>query len=217
MPQSTRLFLARHCDVANPERRLYGFLPGFGLSPRGLHQAEAMGRYLARWPIGVIRTSPLDRAVETAGIVARHVGSPPVIPDDDLVEARFSRYLQGVRYSEVPWRRPLWWVHMALPGLLRRDETVAAMAARVERALLRVLDDVGDESGVCISHGDPIQAFWIRHLGRRDWALHRLQCAKGGLLALDYEGRRLSCITYVPPESLGAQTTPSTAADASHA
>ena len=72
-------------------------------------------------------------------------------------------------------------------------------------------------SGVCVSHGDPIQAFWIRHLGRRAWALHRLQCAKGGLLALDYEGRRLSRITYLPPESLDARTTPSTAAGASRA
>jgi broad specificity phosphatase PhoE len=201
---AVRLFLVRHADVANPRRVLYGHLPGFPLSEKGMKQAEATGRYLAAVSVGAIRASPLERAQQTAEIIARHLGSPPVVADEDLVEARFSRYLQGVPYSQVPWRRPLWWVHMVRPGLLRRDETVAALAARVERALLRALDEADGESAVCVSHGDPIQALWIRHLGRPAWALHRLQCAKGGLLALDYEGRRLTRLTYVPPERQGA-------------
>ena len=216
MPASVRLFLIRHCDVANPGRTLYGYLPGFGLSTKGIAQAEAIGRYLSGQQIGMIRTSPLQRAQQTASIIARHLGSPPVIPDDDLVEARFSRYLQGIPYSQIPWRRPLWWVHMARPGLLRRDETVAEMANRVERSLFRLLDELGGQPGVCIIHGDPIQAFWIRSLGRPARHLHRLQCAKGGLLTLDYEGRRLKRIGYVPPEAHQAPPTPSPAINPSH-
>ena len=126
-----------------------------------------------------------------------------MIPDDDLVEARFSLYLQGVPYAQVPWRRPLWWVHMVYPGLLRRDESVTAMADRVERSLQRLLDSVPEGSGVCVSHGDPIQAFWIRHLGRRPWALHHLQCAKGGMLVLDYVDRKLARSTTCPPGRSG--------------
>jgi broad specificity phosphatase PhoE len=196
----TRLYLVRHCDVANPNGVLYGYLPGFGLSEKGLAQAESLGQRLGAEPIRVIRTSPLERARETASIIARHLESPNVVVDDDLVEARFSLYLQGVPYPQVPWRRPLWWVHMVFPGLLRRDERVGAMADRVERALQRALDGANGGSGVCVSHGDPIQAFWIRYLRRRPWALHHLQCAKGGLLALDYEGGRLTAVTYVPPQ-----------------
>jgi broad specificity phosphatase PhoE len=207
VPASTRLYLARHCDVANPRRVVYGHLPGYALSPLGLAQAEAMGRRLAGRPIRLIRSSPLPRALQTAGIVAGHLGNPPIVSDPDLVEARFGRYLQGVPYAQVPWRRPLWWVHMAWPGLLPSDETVAEMGARVEAALLRLLDEVGDGSGVCVSHGDPIQAFWIRALGRPAWALHRLQCAKGGMLELDYRGRRLETISYVPPGSVEAAAT----------
>jgi broad specificity phosphatase PhoE len=74
------------------------------------------------------------------------------------------------------------------------------MAARVERSLQRVLESVGDGTGICVSHGDPIQAFWIRYLHRRPWALHHLQCAKGGLLALDYEDGKLAKVSYVPPQ-----------------
>ena len=204
MSQLARLYLARHCDVANPRGVLYGYLPGFGLSEKGLAQAESLGSRLAAHPIRVIRTSPLERARQTAGIIARHLDSPEVIPDDDLVEARFSLYLQGVPYAQVPWRRPLWWVHMAYPGLLRRDETVTAMADRVERSLQRLLDSFPEGSGVCVSHGDPIQAFWIRYLGRRPWALHHLQCAKGGMLVVDYVDRRLSGVRYVAPPAVSA-------------
>ena len=200
MQQRTRLYLVRHCDVANPRGVLYGYLPGFGLSEKGLAQAESLGQRLTGQPIRVIRTSPLERARQTTSIIAQHLDSPEIVVDDDLLEARFSLYLQGVRYAQVPWRRPLWWVHMAYPGLLRRDEKVGAMAARVERSLQRVLESVGDGTGICVSHGDPIQAFWIRYLHRRPWALHHLQCAKGGLLALDYEDGKLAKVSYVPPQ-----------------
>ncbi|MGO8686718.1 MAG: histidine phosphatase family protein [Candidatus Dormibacteria bacterium] len=201
MTQAARLYLVRHCDVANPGGVLYGYLPGFGLSEKGLAQADTLGRRLAGKSIRVIRTSPLERARQTAAIIAGHLDAPEVIPDDDLVEARFSLYLQGVRYAQIPWRRPLWWVHMVWPGLLRQDETVTAMADRVERSLQRLLDHAPEGNGICISHGDPIQAFWIRHLGRRPWALHHLQCVKGGMLVLDYLDRKLSHVEYVPPEA----------------
>lgn len=217
VPPPVRLYLVRHCDVENPRRVLYGYLPGFGLSAKGVSQAHAIGRYLSGRPIRTIRTSPLERARQTAAIIAGHLDAPEVVPDPDLVEARFSRYLQGVGYAQVPWRRPLWWVHMASPGLLRRDETVREMAARVERALFLLLDAEPGSEGVGVSHGDPIQAFWIRSLGRPAWALHRLQCAKGGLLALDYDRRRLVDIKYLPPATLDAAAAPSPASDVSHA
>jgi broad specificity phosphatase PhoE len=200
----TRLYLCRHCDVANPRKVLYGYLPGFGLSDKGLRQAEAMGRFLAGRPIRRIYSSPLERAMETSAIVSRHLGGVEVVPDPDLLEARFSLYLEGVPATQVPWRRPLWWVHLVWPGLLRRDEKIGEMAGRIGRPLDRLLVDFPGESGACVSHGDPIQAFWIRYDGRPPWALHRLQCAKGGLLILDYEDGRLTGVEYVSPERIAA-------------
>jgi broad specificity phosphatase PhoE len=201
VPQVTRLYLVRHCDVANPNGVLYGYLPGYGLSEKGIAQAESLGHRLAHEPIRVIRTSPLERARQTTAIIAKHLDHPEVIVDDDLVEARFGLYLQGVRYKQIPWRRPLWWVHMVWPGLMRRDETVTGMADRVERSLQRLMDAAAEgTTGICISHGDPIQAFWIRYLGRRPWSLHHLECLKGGMLILDYVDRKLAHVEYVPPQ-----------------
>ena len=121
-----------------------------------------------------------------------------MIPDPDLLEARFSLYLEGVPAKQIPWRRPLWWVHLVWPGLLGRDETVAGMAERIGRPLVRLLADFPGESGACVSHGDPIQAFWIRHRRRPVWAIHRLQCAKGGLLILDYDDGTLAASPTCP-------------------
>lgn len=205
-PARTRVYLVRHCDVHNPDGVLYGHLPAFGLSERGLRQADAIGRYVAGVPVRRIDTSPLERAQQTAGIIASHVPGVPVVVTDDLTEASFGRYLQGVRPREVPWRRPRWFVHMAWPGLLKGDESVPQMAQRVRRPVLQLIRDFPGAGGICVSHGDPIQAFWVEADGRPAHALHRLQCAKGGLLELDYEGERLVSLVYRSPAFLSEAT-----------
>jgi broad specificity phosphatase PhoE len=88
---------------------------------------------------------------------------------------------------------------MVWPGLLRNDETVAGLAARVRRPLMRLLADHPGDGGICVSHGDPIQGFWVNSEGRPRYALHRLQCAKGGMLELDYDGDSLRKLTYLSP------------------
>jgi broad specificity phosphatase PhoE len=202
-PPRARLHLVRHCDVRNPEGVLYGHLPDFPLSEKGVRQAHALGRYFTTTNVRQIYTSPLLRARQTADIIASHLAQVPITETEDLIEAKFGRYLQGVKPSHVPWRRPLWFIHMVWPGLLSGDESVGAMADRVRRPLLQLLRDFPGEGGICVSHGDPIQAFWIQAEGRPPYALHRLQCAKGGVLELDYEGENLLNITYRSPRSLG--------------
>ena len=217
-PAPTRVYLVRHCEVENPGRVLYGHLEGFRLSERGVRQAHALGERLASTPVRQIYCSPLERAQQTARIIASHLDNVPVTTTPELVEAAFGRHLQGVRANAgIIWRRPLWLVHMLWPGILPNDETVAEMARRVRAPLLRLVRDHPGQGGVCVSHGDPIQALWVESEGRRPWALHRLQCAKGGMLELDYEGERLVGKTYRPPEETGVSAGGSTAADASHA
>ncbi|MGH7691601.1 MAG: histidine phosphatase family protein [Candidatus Dormibacteria bacterium] len=199
----TRCYLVRHCDVANPNGILYGHLPGFALSQRGRQQAALIGNYLAPAGIRAIYTSPLERAQETATLLASQLSpTPAVVVRGELVEAEFGRYLQGTRYRDVIWRKPRWWVHMVWPGLVPGDESMAAMAGRVERVILAGLEQHPGEAFVCVSHGDPIQAFWATSDGRLPWALHRLQCAKGGLLELQYRGRQLAKKAYHSPQEL---------------
>jgi broad specificity phosphatase PhoE len=199
----TRCYLARHCDVANPEGVLYGHLPDFPLSEKGHGQALVLGNYLAPANIAAIYSSPLQRAQETSSLLAQELApAPPVLERPGLVEAEFGRYLQGTRYRDVVWRKPRWWVHMVWPGLVPGDEAMGKMARRVESVILEGIRDHRGGAFVCISHGDPIQAFWATSDGRWPWALHRLQCAKGGLLQLKYQGDTLIEKTYLSPQEL---------------
>jgi broad specificity phosphatase PhoE len=211
----TTLHLVRHCDVHNPDGVLYGHLPGFRLSDKGVRQAHALGEHFAGRPVRQIYASPLERAQQTAHIIASYLDGVPVVTTPELVEARFGLYLQGVKPKDIPWRRPLWFVHMAWPGLLPNDESVMAMAARVRAPMLRLLRDFPGQEGICVSHGDPIQAFWVESERRHAYALHRLQCAKGGMLTLEYEGEVLASKQYLPPREVGAPES-EVAADASH-
>src|SRR2546421_47357 len=103
----TRVYLIRHADVENPQRVLYGHLPGFPLSARGREQAAALGRRLRDGGIRRIFHSPLERAEETARIAAAQLeGAVELIPEFELRESEFSRYLQGVPFWQIPLRRP---------------------------------------------------------------------------------------------------------------
>jgi len=221
----TTLHLVRHCDVHNPDGVLYGHLPGFRLSEKGVRQAHALGEFFAARPVRQIYASPLERAQQTAHIIASYLDNVPVVTTPELVEARFGLYLQGIKPKDIPLKRPLWFVHMLWPGLLPNDESVAAMAARVRAPMLRMLRDFPGQEGICVSHGDPIQAFWVESEHRHAYALHRLQCAKGGVLSLQYDGDQLVSKQYMPPRAVAAADAaaaadePETAgtADASHA
>jgi broad specificity phosphatase PhoE len=199
----TTCYLTRHCDVENPEGILYGHLPNFGLSAKGRAQGTALGRLLSQFRIVAIYTSPLQRALETARLIADQLPpGVPILERPDLVEAEFGRYLQGTRHRDVIWKKPLWFVHMIWPGLLRGDEPMGKMHARVQRVIAEGLAQHPGSTFVCISHGDPIQAFWATTDHRPPWALHRLQCAKGGTLKLVYRGSTLVEKTYLAPAAI---------------
>ncbi|MGC2348041.1 MAG: histidine phosphatase family protein, partial [Mycobacterium sp.] len=86
MAEQTRIHLVRHGEVYNPDRVLYGRLPGFRLSDRGIRQAQAVADALADRDIVAVIASPLQRAQETAVPVAAGHGLP-VDTDPDLIES----------------------------------------------------------------------------------------------------------------------------------
>jgi broad specificity phosphatase PhoE len=73
---TTILHFVRHGAVDNPREVYYGRLPGFHLSPEGRRQAAAAAQALAGHPITAIYTSPLERARETAELIAAPLGLP---------------------------------------------------------------------------------------------------------------------------------------------
>ncbi len=195
----------RHADVENPNRVLYGHLPGFGLSALGRTQATAVGQSLRDSGLRRILHSPLERARQTAELVNAQLPAPvPLIPEPALVEAEIGRYLQGVPYWQIPVRRPKWLLHKLRRGALNGDESIANLGGRIRDVVMRVAHDHPGEVSMCVSHADPIQAAWVLFENRpqNERELYRKSVQKGGMLDIELDGDRIDGIRYVPPPAV---------------
>jgi broad specificity phosphatase PhoE len=189
---------------------LYGHLPGFHLSALGRAQAEAVGERLRPEGVRLIAHSPLERAKETAEIIAAQLAPPPSLQvEPKLTEAEFSRYLQGVPYWQVPIRRPLWLVHKARRGLLPGDESIEAMGNRILEVVARLSVEHPDETAAVVSHADPLNAAWIVLDGRpqTEREMHRKGVGKAGMLRLEMDGATPKSWEYIPPPRIDRPAT----------
>jgi broad specificity phosphatase PhoE len=66
MSTTTAIYLVRHGNVHNPDRILYGRLPRFRLSPKGVEEARSVGRFLNGTRLAGLYCSPLLRTRQTA-------------------------------------------------------------------------------------------------------------------------------------------------------
>jgi probable phosphoglycerate mutase len=83
-----RIQLIRHGEVHNPRDILYGRLPGFALSAKGVQQAQDAGRFLQNHPIAALYTSPLLRARQTASYIRQHLNGVRIQTSSLLNEVR---------------------------------------------------------------------------------------------------------------------------------
>ena len=198
---TTRVLLMRHADVENPNRVIYGHLPGFPLSALGRAQAAAVGQSLRDRGITRIVHSPLDRARETAEIVNAQLPAPvPLIPEPDLREAEFGRYLQGVPYWQIPIRRPRWFAHKLRRGSLEGDESIEALGRRILGVVDRLAKEHPGEVSLCVSHADPLQAAWILLDGRpqTEKEMYHKPVGRAAILELDLDEGRVVSTRYLP-------------------
>jgi probable phosphomutase (TIGR03848 family) len=70
------VLIVRHGLTASTGKALTGWLPGISLDDRGREQAASVAARLAQVPLAAIVSSPLERCVQTASIIAAGHGSP---------------------------------------------------------------------------------------------------------------------------------------------
>ena len=161
------LHLVRHGEVHNPNHIVYGDLDGYGLSATGREQAAGAAQRLAGVGGDALRSSPLDRAMETATPIAARAGLE-IETDDRLTEWRLGMRWAGVRWDDLPTRFPgEIEAYLSRPADLDfAPETIADVAAR----MVSVVRDLGAEhpggTAVIVSHQDPIQALRLALTGR---------------------------------------------------
>jgi len=174
----------RHGEVFNPERVLYGRLPGFRLSDLGQRMAEAAAADLVarKRPVVRVVASPLQRTQESAAPVMAAFGLP-IHLDERLIEPANRFEGKRMRGPGGALRDPRNWPSLLNPARPSWGEPFRSISDR----MLAVIDDafhsVDEGDVVLVSHQLPI------------WMVHR--ALAGERLAHDPRKRRcdLSSIT----------------------
>jgi broad specificity phosphatase PhoE len=198
-PTRKVLHLLRHGEVSNPTGILYGRLPGFSLSKRGVLMAERIAETMAERDIRLVISSPLQRARETAEPLAKALGQE-IGTDDRLIEAgnKFEGLTFGV--GDGALRRPEHWKHLWNPFRPSWGEPYAEIVPRMLAAIDSARVQLTGGEAVLVSHQLPIWTIRSHLEGRRLWHDPRKrQCSVCSLTSLVYEGDRLLEIDYSEP------------------
>lgn len=199
MTTRTVVHMLRHGEVHNPDKILYGRLPGFRLTELGEQMAKAAAQGLAAQDVTFVVASPLERAQQTAAPVAAQFGLPVAV-DDRLIEA--GNWFEGkhVSVGDGALRDPRnWWV-LRDPFTPSWGEAHAAIAERMFAAMHAARVAAEGHEAVCVSHQSPI---WIlrRYVERkRLWGdPRRRQCALASVTSFHFEDARLVGVGYTEP------------------
>lgn len=202
---STTIHLMRHGEVHNPEGVLYGRLPGYHLSDRGVQMADRVAAHLSggldapRRDVVALFASPLQRAQETMAPIAAAFDLP-VTTDEGLLEAenRFQGLTFGVGDGSL--RHPRHWPLLVNPFRPSWGEPYRQQVSRVLGVVDRAREAARGHEAVLVAHQLPI---WVTRLALEDRRLwhdpRRRQCSLASLTSLVYEDDRLVRISYTEP------------------
>ncbi len=196
----TVVHLVRHGEVDNPHRIIYGRLPDHHLSSLGRAMAVRTAAHLAGRDVVEIRSSPLERAQETAAPIAAEFGLP-VAQDDRLIEPwnDFEGSRFGFAKGEA-MRRPRNWLRVRNPIRPSWGEPYTEIAKRMRAVINDARAAAAGHEAICISHQLTIWTARMSLLGNRLWHDPRSRiCALASVTSLIYDGTALTRIEYADP------------------
>jgi broad specificity phosphatase PhoE len=192
----TIVHLMRHGEVHNPQKLLYGKLPGYQLSVLGQQMSKAVATYLSEHDVTAVIASPLERAQETALPIADQFGLP-VVTDPKLIES--ANRFEGTRVERA-LRDPRYWMIMWNPFRPSWGEPYARILTRMLAALAQARVSAAGHEALCVSHQLPIWTLRRALEGRRLWHDPRgRQCGLASLTFFHFEDEMLTNITYLEP------------------
>lgn len=197
------LFLVRHGETEwNRSGQIMGHQP-VPLSQQGQSQARRLAALLEGRPIHAVLTSPVTRAVQTAGIIADLLELPVTI-EEGLTEIRFGDW-EGRYWNELAdeivrqdfYRSP---ADARPPG----GETLREVQSRAVAAVERATAPNPAAPLLCVSHADVIRALLSHYLLLDLAVVRQMRIAHASLTILELRGgtAELLCLNYptdLPP------------------
>lgn len=160
----TTVFLVRHGLTPETGRKLSGWTPGVHLNDDGLAQADAAAEYLKTVPLKAVYSSPIDRAMETARVIAAHHN----------LQVKVRRGIGEVEYGtwtdrsfKTLRRTKLWEVVQRWPSGTRfpEGESLVEVQTRAVREVEGIREEHPKDAVCCVSHADVIRLVAAHYLG----------------------------------------------------
>ncbi len=198
-PPDTIVHLLRHGEVHNPEGILYGRRDGFLLSGLGRQMAEKVADAVADRDITHLRSSPLERAQETASPLALALGLE-VTTDKRVIES--SNKFEGAQFGagRNALKNPANWRYLWNPFKPSWGEPYREIVGRMMAAIHDAREAALGHEAVIVSHQLPIWTTRLHVEGRS--FLHdprKRQCTLCSLTSLQFVGDRLTQVSYSEP------------------
>lgn len=196
---TTIVHLVRHGEVHNPEKILYGRIPGYHLSFRGHSQAARTAQSFRGHDVVYLAASPLQRAQETAQPISAAT-KLNVEVEPRLIES--GNRFEGLRTKG--WRSQLWnpvrWPLMTNPLQPSWGEPYVDIAKRMLDAVDNARAEAEGHEAILVSHQLPIVTVQRYVRGKRlAHAPWDRQCDLASVTSLVFRDGEISDMHYAEP------------------
>lgn len=202
---SSIVHVVRHGQVENPDKVLYGRLPGFGLSELGARMAQRLGEHFADTELVHLVSSPLQRARETMAPIAAGHADLEVTIDERVIEA--ANVFEGRSFgshNQILFRPSSWWA-MRNPLRPSWGESYASIANRMRSAIVDAAEAAQQRrsdggQAVIVAHELPI---WMARLSAENRVLvhdpRKRQARLASVTSFRFIDGRLVGVDYAEP------------------
>jgi broad specificity phosphatase PhoE len=203
-----RLYLIRHGQTDwNAQGRLQGRIER-SLDEHGREQARKVGEQLAHLPIAHVYSSPMQRARETAQLIASFHSTCKILEREALVEASFGASIEGLtrdeyhtRYAGPLQKRKLCSKEELWQWKAEEDsESLSEVESRIVPCLHQICKLHREESVLIVTHGGVIRMLLVLFNEYKD---EGFQVLNGAVVQIDGDGEALKLV-----HSEGVNTTP---------
>jgi probable phosphoglycerate mutase len=185
----TYILLVRHGQNEwVKEKRLAGWLPGVHLNEEGRNEVELLAQRLSSLPIRMIYSSPLERCLETAKILAEPNGLQ-VESNAELGEVRYGKW-EGKRLKKLARKKRKWRLVQHFPSRFRfpGGESFVEVQTRAVNTVEKLSHQHNEEFIVLVSHADVIKLVLAHYLGMHLDLFQRLAVSPASVSILALTG-----------------------------
>lgn len=198
---ATRLYLVRHGEVEESYHRIFGGRIDMELSPHGQMQAVAVADYFEPIELDAVYCSPMKRAQRTLQPLLDSKGiTAATVPD--FREMDFGDWT-GHHWEAIQAKfgvSAFTWLEQIEQGRVPNAETGAALRARIQPEVERIVAAHAGEVVMIVCHGGVIRVMLSLLLGLPLPAMAALEVDYGSVTIADCRGGRaiLQLLNHTP-------------------